>query len=101
MNIEIVLKEPHPNAFAFNMGADNPLTKDVRVRQAMQMALDLETMNDTYSREYPSGCPGAWWAGPAVGGTPFEEWPEEVRKTFMYDPEGAEADNDLMKEMGQ
>ena len=36
------------NAFAFNMSKDNPFSKDVRVRRAMQMALDLETMNDTY-----------------------------------------------------
>ena len=78
------------NAFAFNMGADNPLTKDVRVRQAMQMALDLETMNDTYFKGVSKWVPMGL-VGPAVGGTPFEEWPEEVRKTFMYDPEGAEA----------
>ena len=78
------------NTFAFNMGADNPLTKDLRVRQAMQMALDLETMNKTYFKGVSKWVPMGL-VGPAVGGTPFEEWPEEVRKTYMYDPEGAEA----------
>ena len=79
------------NAFAFNMSKDNPFSKDVRVRRAMQMALDLETMNDTYfkgtARWKPRGL-----LGDAILGytTPFEEWPEEVRKGYMYDPEGAE-----------
>ncbi len=79
------------NAFAFNMSKDNPFSKDLRVRQAMQMALDLETMNKTYfkgtARWEPRGV-----LGDAIIGynTPFEEWPEEVRKGYMYDPEGAE-----------
>ncbi len=76
------------NAFNFNMATDNPFSKDIRVRRAMQMALDLETMNKTYfkgeARWKPRGA-----LGDAVGGTPFEEWPEEVRKGYMYDPEGA------------
>ena len=38
------------NSFPFNMATDNPFSKDVRVRRAMQMALDLETMNNTYFR---------------------------------------------------
>ena len=29
--------------------------------------------------------------------TPFEEWPEEVKKGFMYDPDGAES---LLDEAG-
>ena len=33
------------------------------------------------------------WIGNDVAGigTPFEEWPEDVKKTYRYDPEGAEA----------
>jgi peptide/nickel transport system substrate-binding protein len=73
------------------MATDNPFSKDVRVRRAMQMALDLETMNDTYfkgtARWKPRGV-----LGDAIVGytTPFEEWSEEVRKGYTYDPEGAE-----------
>ena len=58
----------------------------VRVRRAMQMALDLETMNDTYfkgtARWKPRGL-----LGDAILGytTPLEEWPEEVRKGYTYD----------------
>ena len=35
--------------------------------------------------------------GVAIGGTPFDQWPEEVRKGYMYDPEAAEA---LLDEAG-
>ena len=57
----------------------------------MQMALDLETINETYfdgfARSTPMGLVGD------VKGfyVPFEEWPEEVKNTYRYDPEGAEA----------
>ena len=79
------------NAFTFNMTTDNPFSKDVRVRRAMQMALDIETMNDTYFRGTAKWEPRGV-VGDTIPGynTPFEEWPEEVRKAYTYDPEGAE-----------
>ena len=79
------------NSNAPTMNRRNPPLDDLRVRQAMQMALDLETINDTYlggfARWVPMGLVGD------VKGfyVPFEEWPEEVKKTYRYDPEGAEA----------
>ena len=79
------------NIFAFNMSKDTPFSKDVRVRRAMQMALDLEAMNDTYFRGTAEWKPRGVLGDPIIGyNTPFEEWPEEVRKGYMYDPEGAE-----------
>ncbi|MDE0447915.1 MAG: ABC transporter substrate-binding protein [Spirochaetaceae bacterium] len=69
---------------------------DIRVRKAMQMALDLETANTTFFKGLaemtpygPNRLPGFY--------VPFEEWPEEVKKVFAYDPEGAEA---LLDEAG-
>ena len=79
------------NVFNYNMATDNPFSKDVRVRRAMQMALDLETMNDTYFKGQATWEPQGVLGDAIVGyNTPFEEWPEEVRKGYMYDPEGAE-----------
>ena len=67
-----------------------PPFDDIRVRQAMQMALDLKTINDTYFKGT------AMWKpqGPVGEGltgyyTPFDEWPDEVKKAFAYDPERA------------
>ena len=79
------------NSNAPTMNRRNPPLDDIRVRQAMQMALDLETINEAYlggfARWEPMGLIGD------VKGfyVPFEEWPEELKKTYRYDPEGAEA----------
>ena len=66
-------------------------TNDIRVRHAMQMALDLETINNTYYKGYASTTPEEF-LGPAMVGysNPYETWPEEVKKYFTYDPAGAE-----------
>ncbi|MDE0448585.1 MAG: ABC transporter substrate-binding protein [Spirochaetaceae bacterium] len=99
-NPEIVV---HPWAFrsetsvAFNMRHPSPF-QDIRVRKAMQMAIDLESINNTYFGGFgmtkPQGIIGDGMKGFFV---PFEEWPEETRKVFAYDPEGAEA---LLDEAG-
>ena len=55
----------------------------------MQMALDLETINDSYFQGYGDTTPMGMTS---VGGffIPFEEWPQEVKNAYTYDPEGAE-----------
>ena len=79
------------NTFHF-LGMERPPWNDIRVRQAMQMALDLDTIVATYYKGYGDATPQGYYANDAPGiGTPFEEWPEEVKKTYRYDPEGAEA----------
>ncbi|MDE0024785.1 MAG: ABC transporter substrate-binding protein [Spirochaetaceae bacterium] len=66
-----------------------PPLSDLNVRRAMQMALD----NETVARTYWKG-----WADPTPHGLvgltgyfiPFEEWDEEVKQYYRYDPEAAE-----------
>ena len=62
---------------------------DIRVRHALQMALDLETINDAYYGGF------AQWQQPRHFGakgyyTEWEEWPAELKGYYTYDPEGAE-----------
>ena len=68
-----------------------PPFDDIRVRHALEMALDHETVNDTYFKGLgvwkPEGRLGATLKGYA---TPFDEWPEEVKQYYTYDPAGAE-----------
>ena len=77
--------------FAFGINTSNPPFDDIRVRKALQMALDMETINETYlggrGDITPHGKVGTAQKGLFV---PFEEWPDEVKKGHRYDPEGAE-----------
>ena len=78
--------------FMMLVGLHRPPWNDIRVRQAMQMALDLETIVNTYYKGVGNATPQGHLANDAPGvGTPFEEWPEEVKATYRYDPERAEA----------
>ena len=93
-NPEIVLhqyKFRSDNVF-YLVGLQRPPWSDIRVRQAMQMALDLDTVVDTYYKGYGDATPQGLVGNDVAGiGTPFEEWPEDVKRTYRYDPEGAEA----------
>ena len=64
---------------------------DVRVRHALQMAIDNETVRDNYFSGFgewkPMGPIGPAWAGYHNA---FDTWPEEIRQNWVYDPEGAE-----------
>ena len=76
------------NSFMFSV--EKKPFDDIRVRRAMQMGLDLETINFTYFKGYANTTPTGRLAADLKGwSTPFEEWPEEVKKYYTYDPEGA------------
>jgi ABC-type transport system substrate-binding protein len=63
---------------------------DLRVRKAMQMAIDLPTIAKTYYGGTVDPSPFGL-VGPALKGyyTPFDEWPQEVKYGFTYNPAGA------------
>ena len=64
---------------------------DIRVRQALSLAIDHEAIAESYMQGWgdasPQGPTGAKVLGYAV---PFGEWPEEFQQYFRYDPEEAE-----------
>ena len=76
---------------SFAMNVTRPPFDDIRVRKAMQMALPLEEINSIYFKGWAMWKPqGVVGIGATDHFTPFDEWPEEVKKGYMYDPEGAE-----------
>ena len=91
-NPEIVITEHWVRSLnSFNMNTQRPPFDDIRVRKAMNMALDFETIHDTYFKGWGNWTPqGTVGNDVPVAGIPFEEWPEEVKKGYMYDPAGAE-----------
>ena len=70
---------------------------DIRVRKAMQMALNLDEINQGFFRGTADAIPQGALSRTSTAATPFDEWPADVKKVFEYDPAGAEA---LLDEAG-
>ena len=91
-NPDLVL---HPFAYraetAINWNNQKPPFDDIRVRRAISMAIDFEAIAKNYMQ--------GWGDASLVGGVgkavlgyfmPSEEWPDEVKQYYRYDPEAAE-----------
>ena len=71
--------------------AQQPPFDDIRVRRAISMAIDFDAIAKSYMQGWGDASPSGP-IGPAVLGyaLPFEEWPDEVKQYYRYDPEAAE-----------
>ena len=68
-----------------------PPYNDIRVRKALQLAVDLETINESYYKGLsvvtPQGLVGNFQTQFAIH---YDQWPEEIKAGYRYDPEAAE-----------
>lgn len=77
-----------PQGIAIWMRADNEYFDDIRVRSAMQMAIDLETIAETYYGGFATGEPSGPVGHPGWK-TNYSAWPQELKDRYEYNPEGA------------
>jgi len=76
----------------YNLNTKTPPFDDVRVRHAMQMALDYKGLNrNLYGGLGIEGPMGVIGEGAGAIFTPYDEWPAELLGYYTYNPEGAEA----------
>ena len=69
-----------------------PPMQDVNVRKALQMSVDRETISNTFFKGWADPTPyGLVHQGSKGWAWPYEDWPEEVKAGYRYDPAGAEA----------
>ena len=84
--------------WTFAMDVRKPPFDDIRVRSAMQLALDLDTMNNMLLGGMGDTTPhGIFGTGDPAYSTPFEEWPQELKDNYGYNPERAKQ---LLSEAG-
>ena len=64
--------------------------KDIRVREAMQMAIDLPTIATTYYHGTVSPEPSSLTSNYMVGwGLPYDQWPQDLKDQYAYNPTAA------------
>jgi peptide/nickel transport system substrate-binding protein len=78
-----------PNdGFGVYMHVDTKPFSDIKVRKAMQMAIDIPTIANTYYGGNAIATPMGL-VGIKGYNTPFDQWPKDVRDGYSYNPQGA------------
>jgi peptide/nickel transport system substrate-binding protein len=84
------IKIPDANAESIEMRNDKAPFNDVRVRQALQQAINLPAMAQTYYNgtvdPWPSSSSSNYMAG---WGLPYSQWPQDLKDQYAYDPTAA------------
>ena len=81
---------PGTQALTVQPRNDKPPFNDIRVRKAMQMALDLPAIArchyDGFVKPYPSTVTSISMKG---WGFPYEDWPQQLKDEYAYNPQAA------------
>ena len=94
--LEFHFVKANEHAFQFNQSL--PPTQDLRVRKALQMAVDNEAINASIYKGLGTVEPyGVYLQNLTDWVWPYEEWPDEVKREYEYRPVDAEA---LLDEAG-
>jgi len=90
-NPEILqITHPDSNAASIEPRNDTAPFNDIRVRKAMQLAIDLPALAKGYFAgtidPYPSTLTSRYMTG---WGFPYEEWPQDLKDEYAYNPAAA------------
>jgi peptide/nickel transport system substrate-binding protein len=94
-NPEILqIADPTMQAITIQPRNDRAPFNDIRIRKAMQMAIDLPSLaRDFYHgcvEPYPSSVLSSYFSTSMKGwGFPYEEWPQDLKDEYAYNPEAA------------
>jgi len=86
------ISNPAGIALTVDMRNDHAPFTDIRVREAMQIAIDLPTIAKTYYYDtcppYPTSMTTRYMTG---WGFPYEQWPQDLKDQYAYNPTQAKA----------
>lgn len=84
------VKAPQSPIGGFKFRCDKEPFTDINVRKAMQMAIDLPLIAETYFGGTTEGIPCGLAISEYKGwGFPYEEWPQSLKDEYSYDPDKA------------
>ena len=86
-----ILQIPMPTGATIDPRNDVKPFNDIRVRKAMQMAVDLPAISktlyggaaDPFPSSFSSSAMSTWGKG---WGFPYEEWPQDLKDEYAYNP---------------
>ena len=82
---------PSATALSVEMRNDKKPFSDIRVREAMQMAIDLQSLAKGYYQGTASPSPSTLTSNyfPAGWGFPYSQWPADLQAQYAYNTSGA------------
>ena len=89
-NPEIVQSRLPADGTTLDLRCDMEPFTDLKVRKALQMSIDLETIANSFYGGYTDPVPMGFTGSPGFM-TPYDEWPQELKDGYAYNPEGARA----------
>jgi peptide/nickel transport system substrate-binding protein len=86
----LIITHPDSNAFSIEPRNDTAPFNDIRVRKAMQMAIDLPAISKSHYHNIVDPTPCTFTLSNMPGWEfPYAEWPQDLKDEYAYNPAAA------------